>query len=86
MHLEVSMDIEKRRITLGYGKNRRHFLTRIDLFQEYLQVLEKDAQLEPLKPVFINLLEEIVHVRIKDPIGFKNINYQLLDKDRFKIV
>ena len=86
MHRAEQSDMEHPKMAFGFDAGRRHYLTKLELLQQYLQVLQRDGGLEPLKPVTINLMEEVVRKRLVNPVEFKQTNYRLVDDERFEVV
>lgn len=86
MHAEMEADAAYRKETFGLEAKDRHLLKSIPIMKSYFELLERDAQLEPIKPVVYRLLEEIVKARSIDPVGYKEINYRLLNDEEFEVV
>ncbi|KAH9403222.1 hypothetical protein TYRP_015102 [Tyrophagus putrescentiae] len=84
MVAEMKEDIEHRKSVYGLKAKDRHLLKSLPLMRAYFELLERDGNLEPTKPVVYKLLEEIIRTRTADPVGYKAINYRLIDDERFE--
>src|SRR4051812_27476516 len=86
MYAEMAADALYRKESFGLEAKDRHLLKSIPIMKSYFELLERDAQLKPIKPVVYRLLEEIVKARSIDPVGYKEINYRLLNEEEFEVV
>ena len=84
MHQIVQLEIEERK-TLCYHNHDRH-LFKIDEMRDYFKLIESEAKLSPVKPVIWGLLKEMEQTRQRDPKRYKDINYRLVDKDKFEVI
>lgn len=82
----MKVDIEHRKSAYGLQSKDRHLLKSLPLMRAYFELLERDGNLEPTKPVVYKLLEEIIRARTADPVGYKAINYRLIDDERFEVI
>ena len=86
MVAEMKEDIEHRKNVYGLKSKDRHLLKSLPLMRAYFELLERDGNLEPTKPVVYKLLEEIIRARTADPVGYKSINYRLIDDKKFEVI
>ncbi len=86
MVAEMKEDIEHRKSVYGLKAKDRHLLKSLPLMRAYFELLERDGNLEPTKPVVYKLLEEIIRARTADSVGYKSINYRLIDDERFEVI